>query len=271
MFEGGVKSTAFVTGGYLPDERRGEEMNALMHITDWLPTLTSMLNIDLDTSSMDGFDQSINLLTGVEDEYYPRQMIVHNILSGEESGCNVTTVCGAIRWRNYKLVIGNEAIRTGDDICMGSWCENTETSMKQHSITCSEDGDNYQYPSVDTHNECPYNGAGCLYDISVDPCEWSDIREKEPEVYTALYDMLLTASDSAEYPLSLTHPGKMDEACPLCHGGFWSPWVNTSNYTTINGESFEFMVEDTSKIRSVSKKHSWHLMRQYMHSLLPAF
>ena len=35
LFEGGVKANGFVTGGWLPDERRGQKMNALMHATDW--------------------------------------------------------------------------------------------------------------------------------------------------------------------------------------------------------------------------------------------
>lgn len=140
------------------------------------------------------------------------------------------------------------------------------------SITCSSDGsDNYQYPSIDTENECPYNGEACLYDLSVDPCEWNDIKDDEPEIYSKLYEMLVEASNAAVRPLKLDHPGRMDKACPLCHGGFWTPWINTTSYTAADGTTFDFMVEDASSVVKPKKMKSVHLMRRYLHSFLPAF
>eukprot|EP01084_Bolivina_argentea_P310375 537070_1 len=35
LWEGGVKGNGFISGGWLNDNRRGKQMNALMHITDW--------------------------------------------------------------------------------------------------------------------------------------------------------------------------------------------------------------------------------------------
>lgn len=46
LWEGGVKALGFVTGGYLPDTRRSQHMNALMHISDWYPTLCTLVGID---------------------------------------------------------------------------------------------------------------------------------------------------------------------------------------------------------------------------------
>ncbi len=34
-FEGGVRATAFVTGGLLPANLRGKNSTALIHVTDW--------------------------------------------------------------------------------------------------------------------------------------------------------------------------------------------------------------------------------------------
>merc|ERR1711997_1264879 len=41
LWEGGIKATAFISGGWLPESRKGQNLESLMHVTDWLPTLCS--------------------------------------------------------------------------------------------------------------------------------------------------------------------------------------------------------------------------------------
>merc|ERR1719356_586291 len=107
LWEGGVKALAFVTGGYLPDHRRGERMNALMHISDWYPTLCTLVGIEPAgpgrDQPLDGVDQLSNILDGETDIYSPREHIVHNIRPSSVCSSN-SGLCGGIRWRNYKLV-----------------------------------------------------------------------------------------------------------------------------------------------------------------------
>lgn len=43
LFEGGVKVTGFLGGGALPENVRGSTSHALMHATDWLPTIVGFL------------------------------------------------------------------------------------------------------------------------------------------------------------------------------------------------------------------------------------
>ena len=46
-------------------------MNALMHVTDWLPTLVSIAGFEVNESmSIDGYDQSSNIRDGVENIYW---------------------------------------------------------------------------------------------------------------------------------------------------------------------------------------------------------
>merc|ERR1719464_1504894 len=75
LWEGGIRATAFVTGGALPEDRRGLSMDALMHVSDWFPTLCSFAGIDYETDDvqdLDGFDQIHNILYGETSKYEPR-------------------------------------------------------------------------------------------------------------------------------------------------------------------------------------------------------
>merc|ERR1719361_2542060 len=53
-FEGGIRGTTFVNGGYLPDARRGQKEMGLMSIADWYVTFSEMAGIE--SSDVDGFN-----------------------------------------------------------------------------------------------------------------------------------------------------------------------------------------------------------------------
>lgn len=72
LWEGGVKGVGFVTGGWLNKDRRGKQMNALMHITDWYPTLCAVAGcVPSNSSILDGYDQLDNLQNGEQNFYQP--------------------------------------------------------------------------------------------------------------------------------------------------------------------------------------------------------
>ena len=45
-FEGGLRQSAFVSGGFLPSQMRGKTTSALMHICDWYATFSSLAGVD---------------------------------------------------------------------------------------------------------------------------------------------------------------------------------------------------------------------------------
>ena len=221
-----LKGVGFVTGGLIDEDRRGQSMNALMHITDWYPTLCTMAGIELDTEfsdRIDGFDQSDNILEGETEMFYPRENIVHNVLALD---CGLE-VCGAVRYRNYKLVVGNEVDFSGSDICVSTWCAlDDQPDIDTATVQCTEKG-NYMFPDVNTTTDCPYNGEACLYDLSVDPCEYYDIKGEEPEVYEMLYQLLVDYNQSAVTPtLYELYPDQLNASDPTHFGGFWTPWID---------------------------------------------
>lgn len=80
-WEGGVRAVAFVSGGYLPLERRGLVLEEPIHIADWYATLPALAGVkDLDDDSQNGRFPPIDaknlwsVLSGAE-LHSPRQEI----------------------------------------------------------------------------------------------------------------------------------------------------------------------------------------------------
>lgn len=255
LWEGGIRATGFITGGWLPDSRRGEEFNALMHVTDWLPTLVSIAGAEpIGSLDLDGYDQSSNFVNGEIDKYHPREEILHHVIMHEDSESDGTSsscyseFCGAIRWRNYKLVIGTDStMKYSDDEstgCLNSWCENAvrdQESLSSHSVQCSVSG-NYEYPEIDEHSSCLFSGEACLYDMDNDPCEWNDIRSSNMDIFEQLIKKLHDYNASQAYPMFRSYPENASLANPNQFGGFWSPWEN------IDSDSMELIEDEPEEL-----------------------
>ena len=55
LFEGGIKVTAFISGGLVPRAARGATSHALMHATDWFTTILGLVDgANIDHSGLDG-------------------------------------------------------------------------------------------------------------------------------------------------------------------------------------------------------------------------
>ena len=108
-FEGGVHVPLLISGGILPTEMKGQQLDGMMHITDWYATfcyLAGDINpTDTNPDAPSPID-SLNFwpyLSGAISES-PRQTIVHDHLMYT----NITQ--GAIRNGRYKLVMMNVMI-----------------------------------------------------------------------------------------------------------------------------------------------------------------
>ena len=251
LWEGGVKATAFVAGGILDNNRRGLTMDALMHISDWLPTLSALAGVEFGAETeqeLDGFNQLENILSGEISQYEPREILVHNILP---NGCMVG-VCGAIRWRNWKIIVGKEADSVNH--CETMWCPPANESIADDmTIQCSENGD-YDFPLVNVMTDCVYNGIPCLFDIDSDPCEYADLRESEPEIYDFMYNLLLEYNESQLTPtLYSLHPADYDGSNPALYNGFWSPWKEVEPDTDSN----DVLFADGESIKVVKNGLFW--------------
>jgi len=95
LWEGGIRTPAFITGGYLSDDRRGEVFDEVMHATDWYPTLLAAAGIDSpEGKTLDGLNLWDGIQWGKTSEQDSERLLLLNV---DGVQCE-TDVCGAIRW-----------------------------------------------------------------------------------------------------------------------------------------------------------------------------
>ena len=51
-WEGGIRVPGFITGGLIPDNKKGTTYDEISHVTDWYPTLMSFAGLDSDDSEL---------------------------------------------------------------------------------------------------------------------------------------------------------------------------------------------------------------------------
>ncbi|KAM9719940.1 arylsulfatase I-like isoform 2-T2 [Menidia menidia] len=229
-WEGGVRGVAFVHSPLL--RRRRRVSRALLHITDWFPTLVGLAGGNISQSrGLDGFDVWPTLSEGKES---PRQEILHNIDPLHRSPPEKTwtpppppwdaSVQAAIRVGDWKLLTGDPG--HGDWVPLqmlptlpGRWW-NLERSLLPP-------------------RPAPAPKNIWLFNISADPFERRDLANRRPDVVQLLLARLSHYNRTA---VPVYFPPDDPRANPNRHGGAWGPWV---------GEEEE---EEEGKYRGVYKK-----------------
>ena len=158
--EGGIRVAAFVSGGYLPESRRGKKEFGMIHIADWYTTFSEMIGVDptdhkaaqYGLPPIDGFN--VWPLVSGQNETSPRTQIpVYN---------------NALIDNNYKYLVGN--------ISFASW-----------------GGDKYpnasspKHPVQQTYMDCK---KGCLFDIVEDMTEHVNIAADNQDIVTKMANQL---------------------------------------------------------------------------------
>jgi len=224
LFEGGVKAIGIVNGGWLNDDLRGTQMNALMHSTDWFVTLQTIAGTEPSVDYLlDSYDQTDNLVLGVSDsedgKYRPREVLLHN----------AHEIAGAIRWRDWKLIKSSESTNeTFVDVgmtkkCHNKWCINAELNESETAATiqCSASG-NYNHPkTVNISKYYTWN----LFNIADDPCEYYDLKDEETEIYEKMLEMFEKFWNEQAPARFSVFPVDYIAADPAEFNGAWSPWM----------------------------------------------
>jgi len=207
-FEGGIRVPGFVTGGYLSDDRKGQEAkDFIVSVVDWYPTLLSAAGIDVGYHRSQSLYQSDEEDTRFDDNGVGDvpldgrdlwDAIQFNKVSDEISVQSrellldldytetcLFSSCGAIRSGRWKFIRGavmgvNESITNGTQwLSDFSTCEAEEDAL---GCASSEVSDNSLY--------CHLEETGCLFNMDLDACEKQNVGDQYPEVRANLIDRL---------------------------------------------------------------------------------
>uniref|UniRef100_A0A3Q2Y7Z4 Arylsulfatase I-like n=1 Tax=Hippocampus comes TaxID=109280 RepID=A0A3Q2Y7Z4_HIPCM len=209
-WEGGIRGVAFVHSPLL--RRRRRVSNALVHITDWFPTLLGLAGGNVSQSQgLDGFDVWGAISEG---KVSPRQEILHNIDPLHkllELPMWDTSVQAAIRVGDWKLLTGDPG--HGEWVppqvlptLAGRWW-NLERAL----------------PSLRSQNGSEGVKNIWLFNISADPYERCDLSRQRPEVVRHLLARLAHYNRTA---VPVHFPPDDPRAHPDRHGGAWVPWID---------------------------------------------
>lgn len=182
MWEGGCRVPAFITG---PHINATGVSSALVHLTDWLPTLYRLGGGDVrDLGDIDGIDQ----LPVIRGEVEPlREEILYDIANFENRNLTINVPS---TWPNSTLELSGSfgaALRIGDfKLVVGC------TTI----IGCSS---NYN----STYGGNTPKDRVLLFDLSVDPGEQEDLSDQMPELVQVMQERLEEHLDRAVAPFHL--------------------------------------------------------------------
>ncbi|XP_070774969.1 arylsulfatase I-like isoform X4 [Enoplosus armatus] len=217
-WEGGVRGVAFVHSPLL--RRRRRVSKALLHVTDWFPTLVGLAGGNISHSQgLDGFDVWPTISEGKES---PRQEILHNIdplhkppshpapeliLQSSQPVWD-TSVQAAIRVGDWKLLTGDPG--------HGDWVP------PQVLPTLPGPWWNLERAALTLHKSSTHKNVW-LFNITADPCERLDLADQRPDVVQQLMARLAYYNQTA---VPVYFPPDDPRANPSRHSGAWVPWVD---------------------------------------------
>jgi len=219
VWEGGVRTPTFLTGGFLPPAMAGQKLDGLVTIWDYLATFCAFAGVDPtepnpeSPSSHDSIDVWPYLSGAVAES--PRKEILHEhmMFTVNTSACIWNNIwqavpcmgAGAIRVGDYKLVVGTHGHATN----FGHFSPNASYTKAASQLTmCS-----MQEP--------------CLFNVPVDEGENHDISKEHPDLVAQMLERY-HSYDSEYHPGSIAPPSDSVRQCEAAmhNGGFQTPWAS---------------------------------------------
>ena len=219
QFEGGIRSNAFVTGGFLPQNMRGKKTEALMSVADWYSTYLHAAGVS-DADVVDTVAEEAGLPALDSANCWP-------VILGEQESCrdeiaigdtsalafnqDGDALVGALLKGTFKILLGpeNKEYHVGQDVLTGPFFPNrTEVLIPElHPRVCGRTP-----------------GTGCLFDIFADPSESVNLAESQSE----LFMQMLERVDAIQSTVYSPHRGhRVAAACDKAeeNGWFWGPFL----------------------------------------------
>ena len=231
-WEGGVRTSAFISGGFVPAASRGTSFQGVIHIVDWYATFCSLAGVAyFDHQASRANDvlrtQGLPLLAQVDG----RPQMEH-ILSGSNARRDALhlSATAVLQWP-FKLVTGRQegSVWPGPvyPTCNLARPRAASVDIYGHKILQTT-GANYTYQCMveDCHD-------GCLFNVETDPSERSDLSSlaEYATVLAGLQEDLRMLNTQASH--ADLGQGRM-MACVQAakNGGFMGPFIDVDGFYT---------------------------------------
>jgi len=252
-FEGGVRGVGFVSGGThsgISPDVRGSVSDALIHVSDWYPTLVfgaanATPTVDATEPPLDGINAWDAITQGLPGT---RREILLNLNPHvcAQGHCQVQGQA-AIRFDSWKLIVGRPAVwgdttptyggsscaerdgqiqpsaslpitkATSPPFCPTGWVPPPESQLP---IRPPPDGGCQSLPC--SMNTTRYNFGGYwLFDLATDPLEQHDVAHQHEDVVKMLLDKL-SSFNATHIPQD--NPPMDPASNPNNFDGVWTPW-----------------------------------------------
>lgn len=204
--EGGVRSNAFITGGYVPSSVRGTVNEGFIAIEDWYTTICGIVGVDptdevaqkAGLPPVDGLNMW-PFLSGQNSTSPRTEIILGSSANSDIQANGQTIVQGIIRNDGYKLLLGD----IGGAIWQGPVYPNSST-----------------YPDAVLDCKEP-----CLFNILDDPTEQENIATKYPSIVQELMKRLDYWNTTVYSPDRGNDDGTACQVAVEKYHGFWGPFI----------------------------------------------
>ena len=214
-----------MTGGYLPESRRGKKSTALIHVADWFATYAEVArvrSIEDETAAIAGLPPVDSVSCwgvigggGTGDAAVCRTEVPVGDTSAKAFDADGEALVGALIRGEYKILLGaaNKGFQIDQDVTTGPLFPN-----KTEVLLANFD------PKV--CNRDPLD-QGCLYNIFEDPSESNNLASTMPD----LFNQLLARLDEIQLTVYSPDRGrKSPRACEAAskRGFYWGPFLAAS-------------------------------------------
>jgi len=237
-FEGGVRTATFISGGYIPEARRGKVHNGIVSVADWYSIFSELAGVEPHDDKADVANKwlakkGLTQLSKAEGKKGQLEAILHN-KAGPRDNEPLFLSANAILDYPYKLVTGKQPYmaHTGPtypncstvaSMTSGHGPDFIDFSVLEKKIDL---GDSFYW-----RGDC---GRGCLFNVEEDPSESKDLSQ-DPDQQERVTRMINTL---AEFNRTLFMPERGETNVEACYsamlngGGHFGPFVDIEGYYT---------------------------------------
>ena len=222
-FEGGIRVNAFVSGGAVPEARRGAALSQLSTLWDWYATYAGIAGAgSIDDAAaaaaglppLDSVDQW-PYVTGANATPPRREVVIGDTTAVYPNADGRTRVGGILVEGGWKLLLGppDKLYTVGQYVRTGPNWPNASSHLVPllHPKTCGREP-----------------ARGCLFNVLRDPTERRNLAATNATLFRALLARVDALQQSSEVYSPIR--GKVDpRACEVAtnkYGGFWGPFAD---------------------------------------------